>query len=61
MKWLIVFTNIFLCVVFATQAGARYKQTLRLAQTVPLPGVKGRLDHMGVDTCGGFAGAMLAN
>jgi hypothetical protein len=25
------------------------QQPLRLTQTIPLPGVKGRLDHMGVD------------
>ena len=34
---------------FAIQASAQEKQTLRLVQTIPLPGVKGRLDHMGVD------------
>src|SRR5262249_19011443 len=28
---------------------AQEKQALRLVQTIPLPGVKGRLDHMGVD------------
>jgi hypothetical protein len=28
---------------------AQEKQTLRLVQTIPLPNVKGRLDHMGVD------------
>jgi hypothetical protein len=34
---------------FAVQTSAQEKQTLRLLQTIPLPGVKGRLDHMGVD------------
>ena len=34
---------------FAVQTSAQEKQTLRLVQTIPLPGVKGRLDHMGVD------------
>jgi hypothetical protein len=38
-----------MCALFATQAYAQEKQTLRLVQTIPLPGVKGRLDHMGVD------------
>jgi hypothetical protein len=35
---------------FAVPAAAQeQQQPLRLTQTVPLPGVKGRLDHMGVD------------
>jgi hypothetical protein len=34
---------------FAFQAAAQDKQALRLVQTIPLPGVRGRLDHMGVD------------
>src|SRR5258705_13510624 len=34
---------------FAIQTSVREKQALRLVQTIPLPGVKGRLDHMGVD------------
>jgi hypothetical protein len=34
---------------FAVHASAEEKQALRLVQTIPLPGVKGRLDHMGVD------------
>jgi hypothetical protein len=34
---------------FAVHAPAQEKQALRLVQTIPLPGVKGRLDHMGVD------------
>jgi hypothetical protein len=28
---------------------AQEKQPLRLVQTIPLPGVAGRLDHLGVD------------
>ena len=34
---------------FAWEASAQEKQALRLVQTIPLPEVKGRLDHMGVD------------
>jgi hypothetical protein len=34
---------------FALQTSAQEKQALRLVQTIPLPGVTGRLDHMGVD------------
>lgn len=34
---------------FAVPASAQENQALRLVQTIPLPGVKGRLDHMGVD------------
>src|SRR5215467_14056540 len=34
---------------FALETHAQEKQALRLVQTIPLPGVKGRLDHMGVD------------
>jgi hypothetical protein len=34
---------------FAIPTSAQDKQTLRLVQTIPLPGVTGRLDHMGVD------------
>jgi hypothetical protein len=35
---------------FAVPTSAQEKQQpLRLTQTIPLPGVKGRLDHMGVD------------
>src|SRR5882757_8191556 len=33
----------------AIQTSAQEKQVLRLVQTIPLPGVTGRLDHMGVD------------
>jgi hypothetical protein len=38
-----------MAVGFAGQASAQEKQALRLVQTIPLPGVTGRLDHMGVD------------
>jgi hypothetical protein len=40
-----------LAIVFGlvSQASAQEKPALRLVQTIPLPGVKGRLDHMGVD------------
>src|SRR5258708_35463842 len=34
---------------FATETSAQEKQALRLVQTISLPGVIGRLDHMGVD------------
>jgi hypothetical protein len=34
---------------FAVQTSAQEKQALKLVQTIPLPGVTGRLDHMGVD------------
>jgi hypothetical protein len=33
----------------AIQTSAQEEQALRLVQTIQLPGVKGRLDHMGVD------------
>ena len=49
MRWLIAFCSIAVYALFATQAYAQEKQVLRLVQTIPLPGVKGRLDHMGVD------------
>ena len=38
---------IFAC--FAIRISAQEKEALRLVQTIPLPGVTGRLDHMGVD------------
>jgi hypothetical protein len=34
---------------FAVQTSAQERQALRLVQTIPLPGVTGRLNHMGVD------------
>jgi hypothetical protein len=40
---------ITLFAVLAVQSFAQDKQALRLVQTIPLPGVTGRLDHMGVD------------
>ena len=36
-------------VAASVQARAEEKQALRLVRTIPLPGVSGRLDHMGVD------------
>jgi hypothetical protein len=38
-----------LVVGFAVPASAQEKPALRLVQTIPLPGVRGRLDHIGVD------------
>jgi hypothetical protein len=38
-----------IAVGFAVEASAQEKPALRLVQTIPLPGVAGRLDHMGVD------------
>src|SRR6202045_441731 len=43
---------VFFLAVFAgcvIQSSAQEKQALRLVQTIPLPGVSGRLDHMAVD------------
>jgi hypothetical protein len=34
---------------FAIPTSAQEKQTLRLVQSIPLPEVKGRLDHMAAD------------
>jgi len=34
---------------FTVMTSTPEKQALRLVQTIPLPGVTGRLDHMGVD------------
>jgi hypothetical protein len=34
---------------FAVPASAQEKQALRLVQTIPLLGARGRLDHIGVD------------
>jgi hypothetical protein len=39
----VIFTGITL------QSSAQEKQALKLMQTIQLPGVTGRLDHMGVD------------
>src|SRR5258708_33966651 len=49
MKRLLAVCLIVLSAGFASEASAQEKQALRLVQTIPLPGVKGRLDHMGVD------------
>ncbi|HEY4051247.1 MAG TPA: hypothetical protein VGM27_30665 [Acidobacteriaceae bacterium] len=45
------------------QAHAQEKQGLRLVQTIPLPEVKGRLDHMGIDLDGNrlFVAAVANN
>jgi DNA-binding beta-propeller fold protein YncE len=40
-----------LCVT-CTNSRAQEKQPLRLVQTIPIPGVKGRIDHMDVDVKG---------
>jgi len=34
------------------RSGAQEKEPLRLVQTIPMPTVKGRLDHMEVDVKG---------
>ena len=49
MKSLVVVCCIAMLAGFATETSAQEKQALRLVQTIPLSGVKGRLDHMGVD------------
>ena len=49
IRWLIAFWGVAACAPFATRAHAQEGQALRLVQTIPLPGVEGRLDHMGVD------------
>ena len=40
---------ILLVAGFSIPASAQEKPALRLVQTIPLPNVKGRLDHMGID------------
>jgi DNA-binding beta-propeller fold protein YncE len=49
--WLIAASLLIACsgIAFSQEAG---KQPLRLVQTIPLPNVKGRLDHMDVDVKG---------
>ena len=49
--------------LFAMQAPAQQNAPLRLIQTIPLPGVKGRMDHLGVDVKGKrlFAAALGEN
>ena len=49
MKNLLSLCFLAMVVGFAVPASAQEKQALRLVQTIPLPGVRGRLDHMGVD------------
>jgi DNA-binding beta-propeller fold protein YncE len=49
IRRLVTFCSIAACALGATQVYAQEKQTLRLVQSIALPGVKGRLDHMGVD------------
>src|SRR5258708_4982444 len=49
MTKLLAMCCVAIVVGFAGQASAQEKQALRLVQTIPLPGVTGRLDHMGVD------------
>src|SRR5260370_22202971 len=36
----------------AVTMNAQYKEALKLVQTIPLPNVKGRIDHMDVDVKG---------
>jgi hypothetical protein len=38
--------------VFAIPAPLQQSATLRLVQTIPMPGVHGRMDHLGVDVKG---------
>ena len=38
--------------VSADEAISQDREVLKLVQTIPLPGVKGRLDHMAVDLAG---------
>src|ERR1700736_950738 len=49
MTKLLAVSLINLIAGFATQLSAQERQALRLVQAIPLPGVTGRLDHMGVD------------
>ena len=49
MKTLHVACCVALLAGFTLPAFAQEKQALKLVQTIPLPGVKGRLDHIGVD------------
>jgi len=47
----------------STRVGAQDKESLRLVQTIPMPNVKGRMDHLGVDIRGKrlFAAALDNN
>src|SRR3984957_6390756 len=49
MKNLLSLCFLAMVVGFAVPASAQENQALRLVQTIPLPRVRGRLDHMGVD------------
>src|SRR5258708_35315356 len=40
------------CLAATVRIGAQAGQPLRLVQTIPMPDVKGRLDHMNVDVDG---------
>jgi hypothetical protein len=52
MKHLIAWCCLgLLCALFIPAHG-QDKPTLRLVQTIPLPGVSGRLDHMAIDLAG---------
>src|ERR1700704_1998637 len=42
---------LFLCAA-VSQSDAQEKEPLRLVQTIPMPNVKGRIDHMDVDVKG---------
>jgi len=52
-----------LLAVFATPARSQEKSPLRLVATIPMPNVKGRMDHLGVDVKGKrlFAAALDNN
>jgi hypothetical protein len=49
MKKLLAVCCLALSAGFSVPAFAQDKQALRLVQTISLPGVRGRLDHMGID------------
>jgi hypothetical protein len=49
MTKLLVACCLVMVVGISVPVSAQEKPALRLVQTIPLPGVKGRLDHMGVD------------
>jgi hypothetical protein len=47
--WLALMTLFF---AFLIGTSAQDKESLRLVQTIPMPNVKGRIDHMDVDAKG---------
>jgi hypothetical protein len=49
MKKFLAACCLAMVVAFAAPTFAQEKQSLKLVQTIPLPGVRGRLDHMSVD------------